>query len=158
MLWKKCINIHCEKKILWSWPIWKNCSQETTVEEAKQSQRLQLAKAHKDWTTEQWNKVLWTNKSNFEIFGSNSRVYVWRRVGEGTATFSIIVTTKHRGGYFMVCVCVWGGGGGFCQLQSWGFVPGEGQIESDQLSQHTAALHNPIWNLVCGSKICTHAR
>ena len=30
MSWKKCINIYCEEKTLWSWPIWHNCSQETT--------------------------------------------------------------------------------------------------------------------------------
>ena len=35
-------------------------------------------------------------------------------------------------------------GWGFCQLKSWGFVPGEGQIESDWLSQHTAASFNVL--------------
>ncbi len=32
--------------------------------------RLQWAKAYKDWTIEQWNKVLWTDESKFKIFGS----------------------------------------------------------------------------------------
>ena len=36
--------------------------------------RLQWAKSHKDWTIERWNKVLWTDKSKFEILGSNMRV------------------------------------------------------------------------------------
>ena len=36
------------------------------------------------------------------------------------------------------------GVGDFCQLQSWRFAPGEGQIESDWLLQHTAASHDPI--------------
>ena len=33
---------------------------------------------------------------------------------------------------------------GFCQLQNGGFAPGESQIESSQLSQHTAASRDPI--------------
>ena len=32
---------------------------------------------------------------------------------------------------------------GFCQLQIQGFAPGEEQIESDWLSQHTAVSHEP---------------
>ena len=44
--------------------------------------RLQWVKAHKDWTMDQRNKVIWTDESKFEIFGSNKSVYVQRRVGE----------------------------------------------------------------------------
>ena len=36
---KKCDNIHCERKTLWTWPIWQNCYQETTIEEAKRCQK-----------------------------------------------------------------------------------------------------------------------
>ena len=59
------------------------------------------------------------------------------------------------------------GVGGFCQLQSCGFELSEEQIKSDHLSQHTVASHlsqhtvashDPIWNVICGSIICTHAR
>ena len=48
--------------------------------------RLQWAKAHKAWTIEQWNKVFWTDKSKFKIFGLNRRIYMWWRVGERAAT------------------------------------------------------------------------
>ena len=41
---------------------------------------------HKDWTIEQWNNGLWTDESKFEIFSSNRRVYVQRRVVEKVAT------------------------------------------------------------------------
>ena len=36
-------------------------------------------------------------------------------------------------------------------------VEGEGQIESDRLSQHTAASRDPIWNAAYEPKSCTHA-
>lgn len=33
--------------------------------------RLRFAKQHKDWTKDDWNKVLWTDESKFELFGTN---------------------------------------------------------------------------------------
>ena len=75
------------------------------------------------------------------------------RVDQRAATPCITPTIKHQGGSVMVCVCEWG-----CQLQSWGCAPREGQSESEWLSQHTAVLCDPIWNVACGSKICTNAR
>ena len=59
--------------------------------------RLQGAKAQKDWTIEQWNKVLWTEKSKFNIFGSYKRVCALLRVGKRAATPCITPTLKCRG-------------------------------------------------------------
>ena len=58
--------------------------------------RLQWIKVHEDWTIKEWNKVIWTDESKFEIFGSNKRVYVQRRVGERAATSCITPIIKHR--------------------------------------------------------------
>ena len=33
--------------------------------------RFQWAKVHRDWTIEQWNKIVWTDNSKFEIFCPN---------------------------------------------------------------------------------------
>ena len=38
------------------------------------------------------------------------------------------------------------------------FTSDEEQIELDRPSQHTAASHDPIRNVVCESRICIHAR
>ena len=92
--------------------------------------RLQWAKVHKDWTIEQWNKVLWTDKSKFEMFGSNRRVYMWQRVDERTAN---PLCHTNRKAWRRLCNDV----GSFCQLQSREFAPGERQMESDWPSQHT---------------------
>ena len=97
--------------------------------------KLLWTKAHKDRTIEHWNKVLWTDESKLEIFGSNRRVYVWQRVDERAAAPYITPSVKHRGGSVMV--------GGYW-LQSWRYVPGEEQIKSDWLSQHTATSCDPI--------------
>ena len=92
---KKCVNNHSVVKTLWSWPIWQNCCQETIVKKRQW--------AHKDWKINQWNKTHWTDESMFEIFGSNTRVYVWRRVGERAATPCIISSVKHGGWSAVMC-------------------------------------------------------
>lgn len=66
-----------------------------------------------------------------------------RRVGDRAATPCITPTLK-------ACSTLCYGVGRFCQLQSWGFSPGEEQIESNWLSPHTATLRGSIWNADCG--------
>ena len=97
---KKCVNLHCEEKTLWSWPIWQNCWQETTVEEAKQCQKVPVGQGAQ--RLDQWNKVLWTDESKFKIFGSNRRVCVQQKVNESATTPCITSTVKHREGTVMV--------------------------------------------------------
>lgn len=67
--------------------------------------RLQWAKIHSNWTMEQWKKVLWTDESKFEKFGSNRRQYVRRRAGERVMESCIIPSVKHGGGNVMVWGC-----------------------------------------------------
>ena len=64
--------------------------------------KLQWTKVPKDWTTEQWNEVLWTDESKFEIFSSNRRFYMQRRVGEKAAIPCITPTKKYGGDCFMM--------------------------------------------------------
>ena len=67
----------------------------------------------------------------------------------------ITLTVKYGRGSVMVCMCH---GGGFCHLQSQKFAPGERQIQSDRLSQHTATSCDLIWNAACDtmSRIYAH--
>ena len=53
---------------------------------------------HRQWTTENWKKVLWTDESKFEIFSSSRRVFVHRQVGERMVPQSVTPTVKHGGG------------------------------------------------------------
>ena len=100
-----------------------------------------------NWTKEQWNKVLRTDKSNFKIFRSNRRVYAWQSWWKSC---NPLYHTNHKA-WRKLCYGV----GTFANW-SQGFAPGERQIESDWLSQHTAASRNPI--VASGLRICTHAR
>ena len=45
-----------------------------------------------------WKSVLWSDESTFQIFGSNRRVFVRRREGEGMVSAGVVPTVKHGGG------------------------------------------------------------
>ena len=44
--------------------------------------RLQFAKDHIDQPMEFWKKVIWSDESKFNLFGSDGRMFVWRRPNE----------------------------------------------------------------------------
>lgn len=67
--------------------------------------RLQWAQKYKNWTTEDFKNVLWTDESKFQVFGSNRRIYVRRLHNEKMMPNCITPTVKHGGG----AVMVWGG-------------------------------------------------
>ena len=63
------------------------------------------AKKHEQWTLFWWKSVFWSDKSKFEIFGSNRHVFVRRRVGEWIISAFVVPTVKHGGGDVMVWGC-----------------------------------------------------
>ena len=68
------------------------------------------------------------------------------RFGERAAGLCIIPTIKHGGGSGMVV-------GVFCQMKCQGFAKGKCQIESDQLSENTAAISFGMEHVAQGFKI-----
>ena len=68
--------------------------------------RLNWAKERKDWTLNEWNKVIWSDESKYNLFGSDGRVYVRRRVGEELLPECIHQTVKFGGGNVMVWGCI----------------------------------------------------
>ena len=64
--------------------------------------RLALTRKHVHWTLEDWKKVLFTDESKFELFGSNRRIYVRRRKHERYLAACLVPTVKHGGGSIMV--------------------------------------------------------
>ena len=64
--------------------------------------RLVWARLHRDWTFEDWRKVLWTDESQFFIYGTKRRFYVRRRPGEKYFRNCLHPTVKHGKGSVMV--------------------------------------------------------
>lgn len=67
--------------------------------------RMQWVLDHEDWTEEDFGKVLWTDESKFEVFGSKRRVFVRRSAEEKMMPDCVVPTVKHGGGSVMVWGC-----------------------------------------------------
>lgn len=72
---------------------------------ANKRKRLRWAKEHRHWTEEDWKKVLWTDESKFEVFGSQRRTFVRRRTTEKMLEECLTPSVKHGGGNVMVWGC-----------------------------------------------------
>ena len=72
---------------------------------ANKRKRLRWAKEHRHWTEEDWKKVLWTDESKFEVFGSQRRTFVRRRTNEKMLEECLTPSVKHGGGNVMVWGC-----------------------------------------------------
>uniref|UniRef100_A0AAZ3RHR5 Transposase Tc1-like domain-containing protein n=1 Tax=Oncorhynchus tshawytscha TaxID=74940 RepID=A0AAZ3RHR5_ONCTS len=75
------------------------------LKDTNKNKRFAWAKKHEHWTLDWWKLVLWSDESNFEIFGSNLLVFVRRRVGEHMISTCVVPTVKHGGGGVMVWGC-----------------------------------------------------
>ena len=67
--------------------------------------RKAWATKYREWTVEQWRKVLFSDESPFTLFQSEGKTYVRRRVGEELKEECISPTVKHGGGKIQVWGC-----------------------------------------------------
>ena len=44
---------------------------------------LNFAIAHKDWTIEDWKKIIWSDETKINCLGSDGRKWVWKKAREG---------------------------------------------------------------------------
>uniref|UniRef100_A0A1I7WIJ5 DDE_3 domain-containing protein n=1 Tax=Heterorhabditis bacteriophora TaxID=37862 RepID=A0A1I7WIJ5_HETBA len=65
--------------------------------------RVAFAREHLTWSTADWTKVLFSDDSKFNCFGSDGKKYVRHRLGEELMLKCTIPTIKHGGGSVMVC-------------------------------------------------------
>lgn len=80
--------------------------------------RLEFALKHREWTVEDWKKVLWSDETKINRIGSDGRSYVWKKKGEPLSTRLTTPTVKHGGGNLMVWGCMgWEGVGMVVEVQ-----------------------------------------
>ena len=73
---------------------------------------LDFAYAHKDWTLEDWKKVVWSNETKINRLGSDGCKWVWKKAGEGLSDRLVEGTVKFGGGFLMMWGCMtWQGVG-----------------------------------------------
>jgi transposase len=86
--------------------------------------RLEWAKAHADWTAEDWRKVIFSDESPFTLFQEGGKIYVRRRPAEEFLEECIEPTVKHGGGSIQVWGCFnYGSKGPLYRIQ--GIMDGE---------------------------------
>ena len=102
------------------------------VNDTNKKKRLAWAKKHDQWTLDRWKSVLWSDESKFDIFGSNSRVFVRRRVGERRISACVVHEAWRRrcDGVLLVTLSVI-----FFEFK---------EHLTSRLPQHSAAIRHPI--------------
>ena len=63
---------------------------------------LDFAYAYKDWTLEDWKKVVWSNETKINCLGSDGCKWVWKKAGEGLSDRLVEDTVKFGGGSLMM--------------------------------------------------------
>ena len=63
---------------------------------------MDFAIQHKDWTIEDWKKVIWSDETKINRLGSDGRKWVWKKHGEGLSEQLVHGMLKFGGGSLMM--------------------------------------------------------
>lgn len=80
--------------------------------------RLEFARAHEHWTVDDWKRVIFSDETKINRFGSDGRCWCWAPATEGLTNRTVQKTVKHGGGSLMVWGCMSARGPGLiCQVE-----------------------------------------
>ena len=80
--------------------------------------RLEWCREHKDWTLDDWKRVIWSDETKINRFNSDGRQWAWIRFGEELQNHHCKLTVKHGGGNIMVWSAIsYAGVGWMCQIK-----------------------------------------
>jgi hypothetical protein len=69
-------------------------------------QRLEFARKHEHWTEADWGRVIFSDESKINRFGSDGRKWVWKRPAQMITTREVMPTLKFGGGNLMLWGCI----------------------------------------------------
>lgn len=79
--------------------------------------RLAWAKKYQSWTTDDWRRVVFSDETKINVWGSDGCKYYWSRPGDKLKPHHLEFTVKHGGGSVMVWGCITAEGPGYaCQV------------------------------------------
>ena len=67
---------------------------------------MDFALAHKDWTLEDWKRVVWSDETKINLLVSDGRQWVWKKPGEKLSNRLVKETKKCGGGSLMMWGCM----------------------------------------------------
>ena len=76
------------------------------LSEKNRENRLAFAKRHKDWTVEDWKRVIWSDETKICRFSSDGRNWSWVPEGSSLDPRQIQETVKFGGGSIMLWGCM----------------------------------------------------
>jgi transposase len=76
--------------------------------------RRKFAQKYRNWTIEDWRRVVWSDESKFMIFGSDGREWCWKEPNSPLKPQHVKPTVKFGGGSVMVWGCMGEFGIGRC--------------------------------------------
>lgn len=82
------------------------------ISKKNRAARLRFARIHQHWRIADWKKVLWSDESKFNLFGSDGKRYIRRPKNTRFHPRYQLPTVKHGGGSAMVWGCFHYGGVG----------------------------------------------
>ncbi|KAG1143627.1 hypothetical protein G6F37_011935 [Rhizopus arrhizus] len=79
--------------------------------------RLEWALAHRYWTIDDWRKVIFSDESKINVWGSDRVEFYWSLPGSPLQPHHVIPTVKHGGRSVMVWACMTSHGVGYiCEI------------------------------------------
>lgn len=83
------------------------------ISSKNQKERLAFAKSHQHWTVEDWKRVIFSDETKINRFGSDGRVWSWYKDGAPLQRKDVKETTKNGGGHLMLWGCITSSGTGY---------------------------------------------
>jgi hypothetical protein len=83
------------------------------ISQKNRKDRLAFAKSHRDWTVEDWKRVIFSDETKINRFGSDGRRWTWFRDEGNLDPRNVTQTLKGGGGSIMVWGCITKKGVGF---------------------------------------------
>jgi hypothetical protein len=71
----------------------------------RRKNRLKWAKAHRSWTVEVWKKVIFSDETKINRFGSDGKQWTWVKKGESLQEHNVNFAHKGGGGSLMLWSC-----------------------------------------------------
>lgn len=75
------------------------------VNKVNRQKRLEYARTYREMPLGYWNRVIWSDETKFNLFGSDGKVMVWRTPKEELDPKCTVPTVKHGGGSVMCWGC-----------------------------------------------------
>ena len=111
-----------------------------------QQDRLKFAKRYKNWTVDDWRRVVFSDETKINVWGSDGCKYYWSRPGDKLKPHHLDLTAKHGGGNIMMwgCMTYWGPGYA-CQVYDGTMKSEDYQHILDTVYRNTMEYYDLDW-------------